>query len=211
MNEIGVSKMYKAVSIDRSLFFIDQSFVEKFHSLALALEQHYELNMYGAISNDDVWTTAFNIWLLAQPDEMLVLESVEKTFYYSSNFIIYEHLKNDYYFNALRTNESTTPELTFLVSIHLTNSMNLYLYELMIQNGLQDIVEKNRHRNYFDAHNDTSLAASDFINDQARFVKVLVNDLKKTQTFSRIIKESYDKATYQYNQLIEKNELSVQS
>ena len=185
--------MIEAISIERSLFFINQSHVDEFNKLAEQLKGEYSLNLNGAISDDDVWTTAFNIWLLTLPDEMLVLESVEKTFYYSSNFIIYEYLKNDYHFNYIRNHSKRSNEICFLFSIHLTNQMNNYWYTLLMEHGLSDIVEKNKSRNYFEAHNDTDQNIENFINDQARFVKVLVQDLKSNDTFKRLVKDCCDK------------------
>ena len=200
-------RMFDAVTVDRSLFFITQQQVEDFKALAVKLAPHYTLNLEGAIFNADVWVTAFNIWLLSQPDEMLVLESAEKTFYYSSNFIVYDHLKNDYHFNYIRTHEERTNELNFILSIHITNELNKYWETLLREYNLADIIEKNRGRSYFDAHHQLGSAMESFVNDQARFVKILVNDIKSNNTFSRIIKDCCDRSLDVFHS-IPKHELS---
>lgn len=199
--------MFDSITVDRSLFFITQQQVDDFKELALKLEPYYSLELEGAIFDADVWVTAFNIWLLSQPDEMLVLESVEKTFYYSSNFIVYDHLKNDYHFNYIRTHEERTEELNFLLSIHITNELNKYWEKLLREHDLADIIEKNRGRSYFDAHHQEGPIMESFVNDQARFVKVLVSDIKSNNTFSRIVKECCNRAFNTFH-CIQKKEIS---
>ena len=202
--------MYEAITRERSVFLINQNYVDSFKRLADQLQPYYTLNLSGAISNVDVWTAAFNIWLMSFPDEMEVLESVEKTFYYSCNFIVYEHLKNDYSFNYVRNHVERSNELSFLLSIHLTNHLNMYWYDLMVNNNLEDIIDKNLKRNYFDSCNESDIDIIKFMNDHARFVKVLVHDIKVNNTFSKIIKECCGKAFRDYEQLAQQDKLTLQ-
>ena len=200
--------MFNAITVDRSLFFIDETRVDDFKSVANSLKSYYELNLHGALENDDVWTTAFNLWLLLHPDEMLILEAVEKTFYYSSDYIVYSYLKDNYHFKFIRNYPNLTKELGFLFSIHLTNMLNQYWLKLLLENNLEEIVYRNKHQSYFDAHKKDYHNIELFLADQAHFIKILVQDIKNTTHFADIVKSCSKQALHDYEILCKKELIS---
>lgn len=190
--------MYNSINVDRSLFYIDESRVNTFKELARQLNLDYELTLNGAIQNEDVWTTVFNLWLLLHPDEMMILESVEKTFFYSSNYVIYDYLKNDYHFNYIRKHPNQCAELSYIFSVHLTNALNAYWFDLLKAHNMLDIAERNKHRDYFGAHHDDYPELDIFIDDQSHFMKALVQDIRAHNTMADIVKQCSDRALSDY-------------
>ncbi|MGE7024090.1 hypothetical protein [Solibacillus cecembensis] len=190
--------MYHSVTAKRSLFFVKEHHVENFKEMAEKMAGFITLSKTGALNLEETWLTAFNIWVLLQPDDELIIESFDKTLYYSTNHIIITALTNDYQFNFIRTHPKSTPELIYISTILLTMALNSWYLKLLTDNHLNDIAERMLHQNYFESHLGEEDAINLFINDQARVVKVLVYELSHTNTFERIIKNACDNAQFIY-------------
>ena len=87
--------MYQTISKDRSLFFIDSHHVDSFIALADAVWNEDMPCIPKFLNLEHTWTSIFNIWLLLQPDEALIVEAFDKSMYYSSNQLLIKALKND--------------------------------------------------------------------------------------------------------------------
>lgn len=190
--------MYHTISQERSLFFIDTHFVETFQILAEDLLDgtlEVEAHIYNLESS---WTSVFNIWLLLQSDEHLIIEAFDKSLYYSANQLIIKALKNDYYFKNLRTNRAHSQELLFISSIFINNGISYWLQQLLVDNDLHELAERFYEMNYYDAHRQSSKEIKQFGRDQAQFVKALAPTLNANGPFNRMLKTQIDKAYFYY-------------
>lgn len=202
--------LYHTITAERSLFFVKEHHVENFKLMAEKMEDFITLSQTGALNLEETWLTAFNIWVLLQPDDELIIESFDKTLYYSTNHIIITALTNDYQFNFIRTHPKSTPELIYTATIFLTLAVNSWYLKLLTDNHLNDIVERMLHQNYFESHLGEEDAIHLFINDQARVVKVLVYELSHSNTFERVIKNACDDARFIYKDTFQ-NKPSIHS
>ncbi|KYG92247.1 hypothetical protein [Metasolibacillus sp. FSL K6-0083] len=192
--------MFETVTAEKSLLFLeDDLLVNEFKALARKLPQYHSIPQAGTISSNDVWVAAFNIWLLLQPDEYLILESVEKTLYYSSNFIILDELKNDHYFKFIKTHPDIATELLFITALYLAEALSQWLTEVLLAENREDIIIRNRRRSYFEAHKGSDEEVRQFVEDQAAIVKIIMPILTKENTLERLIKNSYDEASTHFH------------
>ncbi|MEK4424667.1 hypothetical protein [Solibacillus sp. FSL K6-1523] len=200
--------MYLTVTAERSLFFVEEHHVENFKKMAKKMENFITLSQTGALNLEETWLTAFNIWVLLQPDDELIIQSFDKTLYYSTNHIIITALTNDYQFNFIRTHPKSTPELIYTATIFLTMALNSWYLKLLTDNHLNDIAERMLHQIYFESHLGEEDMVHLFINDQARVVKVLVYELSHANTFERIIKSACDDARFIYNDTFQSRQIN---
>lgn len=191
--------MYKEITVDRSLFYIHQHHVDTFQSIAEKMDNFNYIIEDGGIQKKDAWIVAFNVWLLLLPDKYNIIQSVEKTLYYSSNFIIYNALKENVHFLNFKNRSDATKELYYLASLVIANGLNQWFLDVMNKYDLKDIAEKNNTtRNYFDAHTGTEEEVKQFAEDQARFVKATVKEFNYTNTFDDVLKKSCNVAYFLY-------------
>lgn len=191
--------MYTEISSETSLFFIeDNTLVNQFIEISIKMAKYIEELNAGGVNISDAWIIAFNIWLMLQPDELNIIESAEKTLYYSSNFIIFNAIKNDYYFKYIRSNDMNKAELLYLTSVFLAEALNQWIADIMNNENMTDTLERNQTRSYFKAHMGTDDEVNQFLKDQAKFVKAIIPILSTTKQLERMIKQCYDKATLLY-------------
>ena len=85
--------MYHSITKQHSLFFINDRIVEEFKHMANLMNEFISLEAPKNISLLDKWVSAFNVWVLLQPDDANIIEYLDKTLYYSSNHVIIKLLK----------------------------------------------------------------------------------------------------------------------
>lgn len=191
--------MYMGISTETSLFFIeDNTLVNQFIEISQKMDTYIEELNDGGVNRNDVWIIAFNIWLMLQPDELNIIESAEKSLYYSSNFIIFNAIKNDYYFKYIRSNNIKKSELIYLTSVFIAEALNQWIAEIMKNENMTDTLERNQIRSYFTTHLGTDEDVKQFLKDQAKFVKAIIPILSTTNQLERMIKKCYDQASSIY-------------
>ncbi|MCP1145287.1 hypothetical protein [Lysinibacillus endophyticus] len=189
--------MYHEITVDRSLFYIEQHHVDTFLSIAEKLKDYSYIVKDGAMPQEDAWIVAFNAWLLLLPDDHIIIQSVEKSLYYTSNYIIYNALIKDVHFQNLKQRKDATPEFLYIVSLFLASSLNDWILFVMDKYNLSYMAEKNRELKYFDALQGTESEIQDFLKDQSLFVKAAILELK-TDSFSQMLKKCSDDAYFFY-------------
>ncbi|MEO4052350.1 hypothetical protein [Solibacillus sp. CAU 1738] len=191
--------MYTAITAETSLFFIeDDTLAFQFKEIAQKMSMFNNILHAGGVNKEDAWIIAFNIWLMLQPDEYNIIESAEKTIYYSSNFIIFNAMKNDYHIKYIRTSTKKTPEFLYLTALNIAEGLNKWIADVMIRENISSILERNRTRSYFKAHMGTDEEVKQFIKDQALFVKAIIPIIANTKEIERLIKKCCDEATFLY-------------
>lgn len=191
--------MYKEITVDRSLLYIEQHHVDTFQSIAEKMDEYSYLVREGAISKEDAWIIAFNAWLMLLPDEYDIIQSVDKILYYSSNFLIYNAVKKNIHFQNLKKRRDATPELFYLSSLCLATGINEWILFVLKKYNQIDLLNRLKKIKYFDAHKRPEKEIQIFIADQAKFVKTAVKELS-TNSLSVTIKKCCDNAYFLYKE-----------
>lgn len=192
--------MNKKISIERSLFYIQQQHIEKFNWLAEKMAKFNSIINGGGITRDDAWIVAFNIWALLLPDKYKIIESVDKTLYYSTNFLLLNTIRQHSHFQKIKKHPKTTDELKYLTSLFIANGTNKWALELMEKYMILDIAEKNKKRCFFDSHKGSEEEIQAFLREQSRLVKAVVKELSTTNSFEQLIKKCCDDAYSLYKE-----------
>ncbi|WP_097074574.1 hypothetical protein [Ureibacillus xyleni] len=187
--------MYHVITVDRSLFYIEQHHVDTFLSIAEKLKDYSYIVKDGGMTQEDAWVVAFNAWLLLLPDDHIIIQSVEKSLYYSSNYIIYNALRKDNHFQNLKQRKVASPEFFYIASLFFASGLNDWILSVMNKYDLSYMVEKNKELKYFDALEGTESEIQDFLKDQSLFVKAAILELK-TDSFSQMLKKCCDDAYF---------------
>lgn len=198
--------MYREITVDRSLLFINQSYVDMFVKLAKKYEPFNDLVTEAALNKKDAWIIAFNIWLLLLPDNRHIIHSAEKTLYYSSHFIILDSLQKNVYFNQFKLREHRPELLFYIAALILASGLNNWIYYVMEKYHLTEVAERNKTRIYFEGHRGNEDEVQLFLEDESKFVKVAVKELHSTDTFDQMIKKCIDEAYKLYRDDENKNE-----
>ncbi|RUL57006.1 hypothetical protein [Lysinibacillus antri] len=191
--------MYRNLSVDHSLFYIEQHHLDTFLSIAEQMESYDHIVKEAALHKEDAWAIVFNAWLLLQPDEKnhILIQSVDKSLIYSSNFIIYQAVTQDSHFQSIKQRKDATPELLFLAALYLATGLNEWFLYVMKTYNISYMAEKNKEQGYFNIQYRTEDEIQSFLEDQALFIKATIQELK-TDSFSKIIKKSCENAYFLY-------------
>ena len=190
--------MYEEMTIERSILYIDQHHVDTFKILAKKLDHYSDFIKKSEFNQLDSWIIAFNIWLLLQPDDDLIIKTDEASLYYTANVLIYNAFKDDIHFQNLKERTSATPELFYLTSLNLGIGLYGWVVYMLKKYQLQDLIKRTNNRGYFDVLNGTSEEIQIFVENQAQFVKAAVKELRETATFTQMIKKCCDDAYFYY-------------
>ncbi|NLY79333.1 MAG: hypothetical protein GX072_05420 [Lysinibacillus sp.] len=191
--------MYREITVDRSILYIEQHHVDTFVNLAEKYEAFNEIVNEAAVNKKDAWIIAFNIWLLLLPDNSNIIHSAEKTLYYSTNFVLLNAFQKNAYFNQLKMRQIRPEPLYYILSLKLAAGLNSWLFYVKEKNNLTYMAERNKHRVYFDSHNGPSEEVQSFLEDQSKFVKAAVKELNSSDSFDKMIKDCIDDAMNLYN------------
>lgn len=136
-------------------------------------------------NTEDMWVSAFNLWVLLHREEENIMESFDKILYYSSNHIMIKALKNDYYFNYFRAHPDTTLEHLYILSILLTKQINNWYVKILKIANQRPLIKRNRQRPYYFMHLKTKEQLQPFMKDQSILVKILIQHLNGSNEFEQ--------------------------
>lgn len=113
---------------DASLFFIDENQIEEFTNLYNDIFDclHFE---EGLLAEQDIVHNCFNLWLMIQPVSEDVMESMEKTMYYTSDFLIFDAIRKNKVFQQLKLSVMSDGIRQCQVASCLANQLNIWLFE----------------------------------------------------------------------------------
>lgn len=186
--------MYNEVSVDRCLLYIDQHHVDTFKSLAKKMDRFNFIIEDGGLPKRDAWIIAFNTWLLLLPDKYNIILSVEKTLYYSSNYVILNALLKDVHFNQLKKRSDASDELFYLAALTIATKLNKWFLFIQEKYKLMHISKRNPKISYFDSHKQSEKEIQRFLEDQSHFVKATIKEMNSTDSFLKTIKQACDDA-----------------
>lgn len=196
--------MYNQISLEQSLFFINEQYVSDFKQLAKKMNPLLTISIDDSsyYNTEDMWVSAFNLWVLLHREEENIMESFDKTLYYSSNHIMIKALKNDYYFNYFRAHPDTTLEHLYILSILLTKQINNWYVKILKIANQRPLIKRNRQRPYYFMHLKTKEQLQPFMKDQSILVKILIQHLNGSNEFERLVKKCCDEANFFYQDYI---------
>lgn len=191
--------LYREITVDRSLLYIEQYHVDEFIQLAEKYEAFNDLIEEAALNKKDAWIIAFNMWLLLLPEHYNIIHSAEKTLYYSTNFIILNAIQKNSHFNQLKIRPNRSEPMFYIAALKLASGLNKWLLYVMEKNNITYMAERNKRRLYFESHIGPADEVQLFLEDQSIFVKAAVKELNLSQSFDNMIKNCIDEAVKLYS------------
>lgn len=194
--------MYQNITIEHSLFFINEQYITNFKKIAQKMQPFITVKRADMLNLQDMWIETFNLWLLLHREEDNILEASDKTLTYSANYLLLHTLKNDYQINFFRSHTNTTSEHRFILSVILINELSQWFSHYLSEPKNRDLLMRNQKRNYFLMHLQSKEQLQQFMNDQSRLVKLFVHHSTKTNDLERLIKKCCDETHFLYQDLI---------
>lgn len=186
--------MYSKITIDRSLMYVEQYHIDDFCAIAKEMEKFNGLiENLKTLSEEDAWNVVFNTWVILLPDEFQIIHSVEKSIYYSSNFLILDTLKKDKNFQTLKRRSNGKGEFTFLSALKIAIGIGNWALNVMQKYNLQDILEKNKLWISRESHKKI-LEMELYLQDQARFTKAIVEEFNTSNSFQEMVRKCCNEA-----------------
>lgn len=190
-----------SITVERSLMYVQQHHINHFLTVGERMEKFWYIIKKGRVitTEDDAWNMAFNVWILLLPDDYQIIQSVEKSIYYASNFLIFDELKKDSNFQTLKRRSNGNEELSFISACLLARCLATWsLNDVMKKNNLTDIIERIDKRIYHDSHIGSEREIEIYLQDQALFTKAAVKELRTTDSFKERIKNCCQEAYQLY-------------
>lgn len=189
--------MYEEITIDNSIFYIEQHHLDTFKNIARKMEGYGDNLLERSPCCKDGWIIAFNVWILFLPDDDLFFKLEEKSLYFSSIFIIYEALKVDGHFQSLKHRGDASPELFFLTSLAVAQGITKWISLVAEKYNLPIFSKVYPNRSYFETINRTEVDIKLFLAKESKWVKAIVKELRDC-SFSHRIKKCSDQAYFLY-------------
>lgn len=171
--------------------YVQQYHIDQFLAVAERMEKFWYIVKKSRVvtTEDDAWNMVFNVWVLLLPDECQIIQSVEKSIYYSSNFLMFDELSRDSHFQHLKDRSHGNEELAFISACTIARGLSTWaLNDVLKKNNLTDIIERINNRIYHDSHIGTKQELEIYLQDQAYFTKAAVKELHTTHSFKERIK-----------------------
>lgn len=187
---------------EASLFFIDQSVFKEFSEQFENFDR-YSIFDKGLLQEIDVIHHCFNMWLIMQSDEKEVMESMEKTMYYTGDFLIFDAIRKDAGFIKLQKLISGNQQLLCPIAASLANELNVWMLEKMGElKGLSFFNDLDK--SYYLLYKEPDLWENRvFLDEVSMYTKKVTIALADKRSFQRI----FQKLICQFEQLTYKNAL----
>lgn len=187
---------------EASLFFIDQAVFEEF-SEQFEKSCRYSSFDKGLLQEKDVVHHSFNIWLIMQSEKKAIMESMEKTMYYTGDFLILDAIRKDSGFIKIQNLISGNQQLLCPIATSLANELNVWMYEKMSE--LKELsFFKDLDKSYYLLYKETDLWENRvFLDEVSMYTKKVTHALADKRSFQRI----FQKIISQYEQLTYKEAL----
>lgn len=181
---------------EASLFFIDQAVFEEF-SEQFEKSCRYSSFDKGLLQEVDVVHQSFNIWLIMQSEKKEVMESMEKTMYYTGDFLILDAIRKDNGFIKIQKLILANQELLCPMAAALANELNVWMFEKMSE--LKNLsFFNNLDKSYYLLYKEPDLWENRvFLDEVSIYTKKVTNALADKRSFQRI----FQKIISQYEQL----------
>lgn len=176
---------------ETSLFFINENQIVEFTSLFENACSFIPFER-GLLHKYDIEHHCFNFWLLLQPNSMDMMESMEKTMYYTSDFLILDAFKKNKRFQTLQRKNNGDTMLLCQLAFCLANQLNKWLLEKM--GALQHSSLFNRTINdyYLLFQNDDLWENRHFLDEVSIYTKQVTLALADNRRFEQIFYDAIE-------------------
>lgn len=177
--------MKHTLTKDASLFFIDENQIEEFTNLYNDIFDclHFE---EGLLAEQDIVHNCFNLWLMIQPVSEDVMESMEKTMYYTSDFLIFDAIRKNKVFQQLKLSVMSDGIRQCQVASCLANQLNIWLFEKIGNFNFPSLFNNSKGQ-YYLLYKNTDLWENRVLLDEiSTYTKQVTNALSDQRRFSQI-------------------------
>lgn len=188
--------MAQILTKESALFFIDGNQYEEFIRLFNASCTGINFDK-GLLNEKDVLLNSFNLWLMLQPTSSGIMESMEKTMYYTSDFMIFDALRKNKRFHQLQISSATDEILQCQLACCLANQVNKWLLEKLkpFKNSL--LFNKALGNYYLLDENAALWEQKEFLDEVSMYTKQVALALADNRSFTDI----FSQTSRQYEQL----------
>lgn len=187
---------------EASLFFIDQSVFKEFSEQFESIQRYSNFDR-GLLREVDIVHYCFNIWLIMQSDKKAIMESMEKTMYYTGDFLILDAIRKDSGFIKIQNFILGNQHLLCPIAKSIANELNIWMFEKMSE--LKELSFFNDlDKSYYLLYKEPDLWENRvFLDEVSIYTKKVTNALADKRSFQRI----FEKIICQYEQLTPKEAL----
>lgn len=173
---------------EASLFFITRELYEEFSEL-LNCHIEYSTLSTGLLNEQDVIHNTFNLWLMMQTEQKEIMESMEKTMYYTGDFLIFDAMRKSKYFHKMLKMIDQDTVLQVQMAFFLSNQLNTWLSEQMKGQQYSSLFNE-QNTSYFLLFKESDLWENrDFLDEVALFTKKVSSALADKISFEAILKK----------------------
>lgn len=177
--------MKHTLTKDAALFFIDENQIEEFSILYNdTLDNlHFE---EGLLAEQDIIHNCFNLWLMIQPVSEEVMESMEKTMYYTSDFLIFDAIRKNKVFQQMKLSVMSDGIRQCQVASCLANQLNIWLFEKIGNYNFPSLFN-NSNGQYYLLYKNTDLWENRvFLDEISTYTKQVINALSDQRRFAQV-------------------------
>lgn len=182
--------MYRQLQIDHSLYMINENVLNEF-KIHIATFQEIQPHFNVMHTKIDTWAAIFNNWLLliSKKDKLIIDHT--KTFSNSIDILCCNELERHEAYE--RIIQSFNRKDLCIVACFITNHIHDWQRGLMQINNCENMIETNlRMTDYYSASNleftRTKKKSKQLLNQQSKFIKVLIKDIRSTEKFHTCIR-----------------------
>lgn len=191
--------MFNQLELDHSLYIIEQKQLASFKQLAANWRLSLQDVHPKCLNRMDTWAIVLNCWLFLKSKHDHLILNPSKAIYYSINtFLINELEKCPIIHKLTRKNDD---DLFYITAFQLSNTIGLWIYNLLNNNDTGDVLHRNIQLEYFLAHrkNDFTTTNAIFHMDQTRAVKKIAQAIRTKNCFTLTVHNAVYQALEIYN------------
>lgn len=175
--------MFNQLELDHSLYIIEQKQLASFKQLATNWQLSLQDVHPKCLNRTDTWAIVLNCWLFFKSKHDNRILNPSKAIYYSINtFLINELEKCPIILELTKKNDD---DLLYITAFQLSNTIGLWIYNVLNNNDTVDVLHRSLHLEYFLAHrrHDFTSTNAIFHMDQTRAVKKIAQAIRTKNCF----------------------------
>lgn len=185
--------------MDHSLYIIQQDHLDQFKQLVTNWKTVLHDVNPTCLTKIDTWAVVLNNWLLLKSHQNNLILNPSKAIHYSINTFITEELEKFHSFHKIiKMNDD---DLFYIAAFQFSKAVNLWIYNLLISDDMDDILDRNFEQEYFLTHSIKNFTTSDaiFHMDQAIVIKKVAQAVRSKNCFRVTVNDAFYQALDIFN------------
>ncbi|MFJ7951375.1 hypothetical protein ACIQZG_07585 [Lysinibacillus sp. NPDC096418] len=147
----------------------------------------------------DTWAVVLNNWLLMKSHQNNLILSPSKAIHYSINTFLAEELEKFHIFHKII--KMNNDDLFYISAFQFSKAVNLWIYNLLNTDDMDDILHRNIKQEYFLTHSSKDFTTNDaiFHMDQTRVIKKIAQSIRSKNCFRVTVNDAFYQALDIYN------------